>query len=189
MRPCGRIRLLYPTGASMVDRGLEWISRVLLVMAALLAFFLCFIVVGDVLGRVLFNSPIKGTPEIVSYSIVVICYLQAAYAIRSGGMINTDAITSYLSHRTQNILAAFGALLGIILFGIICWGAIDGAAHAWTSGEFEGEGALRIPAWPARFSIVLGTALAAISYFLLMLRHIGDAVSGVPLMPSASSSH
>ena len=173
----------------MVDRGLEWISRVLLVMAALLAFFLCFIVVGDVLGRVLFNRPIKGTPEIVSYSIVVICYLQAAYAIRSGGMINTDAITGYLSHRAQTVLAAVGARLGILLFGIICWGAIDGAVHAWTSGEFEGEGALRIPAWPARFSIVIGTALAALSYFLLMLRHIGDAVSGVPLMPSASSSH
>lgn len=173
----------------MVDRGLELISRMLLVLAALLAFFLCFVVVGDVIGRVLFNRPIKGTPEIVSYSIVVICYLQAAYAIRSGGMINTDAITGHLPHRLQNLLAAFGAVLGILLFGIICWGAIDGAVHAWTSGEFEGEGALRIPAWPARFSIVLGTALAALSYFLMLLRHIGDAISGAPLMPASSSSH
>ena len=74
---------------------------------------------GDVVGRVLFNRPIKGTPEIVSYSIVVICYLQAAYAIRSGGMINTDAITAYLPVRMQNLLGAFGALLGVILFGII----------------------------------------------------------------------
>ncbi len=172
----------------MVDRGLEWISRTLLVLAAILAFALCFIVVGDVIGRVLFNSPIKGTPEIVSYSIVVICYLQAAYAIRSGGMINTDAITAYLPIRAQNLLGAFGALLGIVLFGTICWGGIDGAAHAWNSGEFEGEGALRIPAWPARFAIVGGTALAALSYVLLMLRHLDAVRTGAPLV-SSSSGH
>ncbi len=172
----------------MFDRGLEWISRVLLVMAALLAFMLCFIVVGDVIGRVLFNRPIKGTPEIVSYSIVVICYLQAAFAIRSGGMINTDAIAAYLPVRVQNLLAAAGALLGVVLFAIICWGGIDGAAHAWTSGEFEGEGALRIPAWPARFAIVGGTALAALSYFLLMLRHLEAARANAPLV-SSSTGH
>lgn len=171
----------------MVDRGLEWISRTLLVLAALLAFVLCFIVVGDVVGRVLFNSPIKGTPEIVSYSIVVICYLQAAYAIRSGGMINTDAVTAYLPVRLQSLLAAFGALLGILLFGIIAWGGMDGAAHAWASGEFEGEGALRIPAWPARFVIVGGAALAAFSYFLLMLRHLGAMRTGGPPIATSTS--
>ena len=170
----------------MLDRVLGWIANTLLVLAALLAFGLCFIVVADVLGRVLFNTPVKGTPEIVSYSIVVICYLQAAYAIRSGGMINTDALTVYLPPRAQSLLAAFGALLGVLLFSIICWGGIDGAAHAWNSGEFEGEGALRIPAWPARFAIVAGTALAALSYVVLMLRNLDAVRRGAP--PAAAST-
>jgi TRAP-type C4-dicarboxylate transport system permease small subunit len=171
----------------MFDRALGWIANTLLVLAALLAFVLCFIVVADVTGRVLFNSPVKGTPEIVSYSIVVICYLQAAYAIRSGGMINTDAVTSLLPLRVQSLLAAFGALLGILLFGIICWGGIDGAAHAWTSGEFEGEGALRIPAWPARFAIVSGAALAALSYAVLLLRNLDAFRRGAAAAAQASS--
>jgi TRAP-type C4-dicarboxylate transport system permease small subunit len=170
----------------MLDRALGWIANTLLVLAAMLAFVLCFIVVADVTGRVLFNAPVKGTPEIVSYSIVVICYLQAAYAIRSGGMINTDAITSHLPLRVQGLLAAFGALLGIVLFAIISWGGIDGAAHAWTSGEFEGEGALRIPAWPARFAIVGGTALAALSYGVLLVRSLDALRRGAP--PAAQSS-
>jgi TRAP-type C4-dicarboxylate transport system permease small subunit len=169
----------------MLDRALGWIANTLLVLAAMLAFVLCFIVVADVTGRVLFNAPVKGTPEIVSYSIVVICYLQAAYAIRSGGMINTDAITSHLPLRAQSLLAAIGALLGIVLFAIICWGGIDGAAHAWTSGEFEGEGALRIPAWPARFAIVGGTALAALSYAVLLMRSLDAFRRGAP--PAAQS--
>ena len=172
----------------MLDAALEWISRTLLALAALLAFMLCFVVVADVTGRVVFNRPVKGTPEIVSYSIVVICYLQAAFAIRSGAMINTDAFTSLLPVRLQSLLAALGALFGVLLFALICWGGVDGAAHAWRSGEYEGEGALRIPAWPARFAIVGGTALAALSYLVLMLRNLGAIHKGEP--PAvASSSH
>jgi TRAP-type C4-dicarboxylate transport system permease small subunit len=172
----------------MLDKALEWISRTLLALAALLAFALCFVVVADVTGRVLFNRPVKGTPEIVSYSIVMICYLQAAYAIRSGGMINTDAFTAYLPLRAQSLLAALGALLGVLLFALIAWGGIDGAAHAWRSGEFEGEGALRIPAWPARFAIVGGAGLAALSYLLLMLRNL-DAVRSGATPAAHGASH
>ena len=72
----------------MLTRLNDSIARALLFLAAFLAFVLCFLVVADVLGRVLFNSPVKGTPEIVSTSIVVICFLQAGFAIRSGGMEN-----------------------------------------------------------------------------------------------------
>jgi TRAP-type C4-dicarboxylate transport system permease small subunit len=172
----------------MLDRALEWISRTLLVLAALLAFMLCFVVVADVTGRVVFNSPLKGTPEIVSYSIVVICYLQAAFAIRSGGMISVEAFTGALPMRLQSLFAAVGALLGVLLFALICWGGLDGAAHAWTSGEYEGEGALRIPAWPARFAIVGGTALAALSYLILMLRQVDAFLRGDP-PASMSTSH
>jgi TRAP-type C4-dicarboxylate transport system permease small subunit len=76
----------------MLKRFNDWITRALMVTAAVLAFLLCFLVVADVLGRVLFNSPVKGTPEIVSFSIVIICFLQAGFAIRSGGMLHVDTL-------------------------------------------------------------------------------------------------
>jgi TRAP-type mannitol/chloroaromatic compound transport system permease small subunit len=66
----------------------------------------------------------------------------------------------------------------VLFFGLICYGTLDGAAHAWNSGEYEGEGALRVPVWPAKFIIVLGTALASLSYILLMLQNISNAIQG-----------
>ena len=171
----------------MLDRSLEWISRALLMMAAVLGFLLSFIVCADVIGRVLLNRPLKGTPEMVSMSIVIICYLQAAYAIRSGGMINVDAFTQHLPARIQSFLAGVGAVLGALRFGLILWGSIDGAAHAWTSGEYEGEGALRVPVWPARFVIVLGCALACLSYILLALRQFTACARGEPPVGYASA--
>ena len=156
----------------MLARLNDWIIKGMLVAAATLAFLLCFVVVADVLGRDLFGRPVKGTKEMVEASIVIVCFLQAAYAIRSGGMLRADFVTSTLPPRMQAILALVGALFGAAFFALVCWGSLEPAAHAWTSNEFEGEGALRVPAWPARFIVTLGTFLAALNYVLLTVEKI-----------------
>jgi TRAP-type C4-dicarboxylate transport system permease small subunit len=158
----------------------DWIVRVLLTIAAVLAFLLCFLVCADVIGRVVFNSPVKGTPEIVSGSIVIILWLQAAYAIRSGGMIWVDAIHVHLPRPARGVCDVLGALLGIAFFGLVCWGSVEPALYAWSSNEFEGEGALRVPVWPARFLVVLGSFLAAFNYLLLALERTRALISGKP---------
>ena len=163
------------------------ITRALLVLAAMLAFLLCFLVVADVVGRVAFNSPVKGTTEIVSLTVVIVCYLQAGFAIRSGGMLHVDMFVSKGGPRTQSAFAALAALAGLLFFGLICWGSWDGAAHAWTSNEYEGEGALRVPVWPARFVIVMGTFFAAFSYALQLVQHLGSLARGqLPAVSGAS---
>ncbi len=172
----------------MIDKILDRIAEALLVVAAIVGFSLSFLVVADVIGRVAFNRPVKGTTEVVSFAIVMICYLQAAYAIRSGGMINVDAFTIHLPDRIQALLAGIGCVLGALLFALIFWGSLDGAAHAWPSGEFEGEGALRVPVWPARFVILIGCALACISYILLSLKQFSAFSRGEPPI-TISSTH
>ncbi len=163
---------------SALRRLNEQLTRLLLVLAAVLAFLLCFLVVADVVGRVGFDRPVKGTTEIVSLSIVIICYLQTGFAIRSGGMLHVDMFVSRAGPRGQSLLAAVAALAGLVFFGLICWGSFEGAAHAWNSNEFEGEGALRVPVWPARFVLILGTAIAAFNYALLLVQHLLSAAQG-----------
>ena len=159
----------------MLNRWSEWVAKALLAFAATLAFLLSFLVVADVVGRTAFGAPVKGTPEIVSMSIVIICFLQAAYAIRSGGMLHVDVIPALLPIRLREALAAFGCLLGVAFFGVIVYGGIDPLAHAWSSGEYEGEGALRVPTWPARATVLLGSALAILDYALLGLAQLKAA--------------
>lgn len=172
----------------MLRRLNDRVTKTFLILAALLAFLLCFLVVADVIGRGAFNSPVKGTTEIVSLSIVVICFLQAGFAIRSGGMLNVDMFVSKGSARTQSVMACVAALAGLVFFGIICYGSIEGAMHAWTSNEFEGEGALRVPVWPARFVVVIGTFLASVSYLLMLMQNVHNAIHGNP-PATYSSSH
>ncbi len=169
----------------MITKLNEWVVRAMLVVAAVLAFLICFLVCADVIGRVVFNSPVKGTPEIVSFSIVVICFLQAPFAIRSGGMIFVDALTSHLPPLLQRVLEIISYLLGIAFFSIVFWGSIDPSIHAWTTNEFEGEGAMRVPVWPARFIILLGTSLAAFNYLLTVIERL-RAPLGQPVHASGT---
>ena len=143
----------------------------MLAFAATLALLLSFLVVADVIGRTVFSSPVKGTPEIVSMSIVIICFLQASYAIRSGGMLRVDTFESALPARLREALLAAGCLLGAAFFGVILYGGLDPLAHAWSSDEYEGEGALRVPTWPARLTVIFGAGLAALNYLLAFAGH------------------
>ena len=169
----------------MVVLILDRVTRFLMVVAAVLAFSLCFLVVADVLGRVIFNHPVQGTPEIISLSIVIVCYLQTGYAIRSGGMLRVEAITAHAPEWLARLLVAMGAVLGMVFFSVILYGSVEGALYAWESDEFEGEGALRVPVWPAKFVIVLGCALATISYLVILL----DAIRGKFSSENNNASH
>ena len=56
---------------------------------------------------------------------------------------------------------------------MILLGGWEAAIRSWTSGEYEGEGALRVPAWPTRFTILIGSALACFNYLLMgVSRHL-----------------
>ncbi len=151
----------------MISAFSHRVSRALLVFSAVLALLLGFVVCVDVAGRLFFNSPLRGTPEMVSAAVVIICFMQLPYAIRSGGMISVDVVVERLPPGAARVLRALGWLLGMLFFGFVMWGGLEPLEHAWSAGEYEGEGALRVPVWPARATVVVGTALAALNYALM----------------------
>ena len=129
----------------------------------------------------------KGTPEIVSLSIVMICWLQAAYAVRSGGMIRVDAVHVHLPARAQRCVRRVRRAARDRVFRAHLLGQHRSRRSTpGRSNEFEGEGALRVPAWPARFLVVLGSFLAAFNYLLLAIERLRALVSGRPPPPPAS---
>jgi TRAP-type C4-dicarboxylate transport system permease small subunit len=154
------------------------IVRLLLAAAAVLIFLLGFLVCADIVGRAVFNAPVKGTPEMVSMSIVIICFLLAGYSVQSGSMIYTDVFSGMFGARGRAAAQLLSAVLGILFFGIIVWGSYEPTLHAIFSGEYEGEGALRVPVWPARSVVVIGAVLVVASYAFHALRAVKVIVTG-----------
>ena len=92
-------------------------------------------------------------------------------------MLRVEALTARLGSTATRVMTVISALLGIAFFSVIVYGSIDGAIYAWQSNEFEGEGALRVPVWPAKFVIVLGCSLAALNYLIILVKALQGAVN------------
>ncbi len=143
------------------------LTKFLMVLAAFWAFVLTFIIMSDIIGRGVFDKPVYGVREIVMNSIVIIVFLQAGYAIRSRSMLKADFLIERFPPWFKRISLAFGYLLGAAFFATIVVGGWDNAIYSWVANEYEGEGALRVPAWPTRFMILFGGGMATINYFIL----------------------
>ena len=144
----------------------EILSKAMMVFAAFWAFFLAFYILADVVLRNL-NIPIEGTNEIVTNSIVTIVFMQIGYCVHIGGMIRADFLMQIMGPGLIRTINVLGYLLGIVFFCAVLYGTWSPAVEAWTTGEFEGEGAVHVPTWPSRFAILAGCALASINYLLL----------------------
>ena len=162
------------------------LSKFLMIAAAAWAFGLAFLVMANIIGRTVFDFPIYGTAEIVAASIVIVVFLQAGYAIRSRSMLKADFLVEHLPDKVQRTLLAIGYLLGAGFFLMIITGGWQESIASYVDGEYEGEGALRVPSWPARWTVLIGSGLAMINY--LVMAYI-DVFEPERLVPEDPDNH
>ena len=143
------------------------LSKFLMVVAAAGAFGLAFLVMANIVGRYVFDTPVEGTAEIVAASIVIIVFLQAGYAIRSRSMLKADFLVTHLPDKVQRALLAVGYLLGAAFFLMIITGGWEESILSYVEGEYEGEGARQVASWPARWTVLIGSGVAMINYLVM----------------------
>jgi len=148
-------------------------TRLLMILGAIWAFVLCFFILADIIFRAL-NLPVSGTKEIVANSVVIIVFMQVGFAVRSGSMLRADFLVMLLPKQAQKLLLIFAYLLGAALFLFLLKAGITPALRSFANGEFDGEGAMKVAVWPARFAILVGAGMAGFNYILLTLVEIFD---------------
>jgi TRAP-type C4-dicarboxylate transport system permease small subunit len=152
-----------------IIRFSDQLSKAMMILAAVWALGLSLLIVADIVANNVHGRAIPGVREIVISSIVMIVYLTLGYAIRSHSMLRADTLLLAMPITLQRILLGIGYALGAALFLLIMRGTIDPAVYAWNTGEFWGEGALRVPVWPTRFVVLFGSALAVLNYVVAAL--------------------
>lgn len=135
---------------------------------------------ADVIGRNLFNTPIRGVIEIVTLSIVSIVFIQLADTLRTGKFTRADAILGALLLRRPAIgrfLQALFHLAGAALLTIMSVASWSLLVESWQNGEYLGAiGDFQAPVWIMRAVIVFGSACTAITFFLLALSDLRAAL-------------
>jgi len=141
--------------AGLNAAGTAWVAAITLLICA------------DILGRLLFDSPIVGVPEIVKVSIVAIVWLQIPHTLKIGGHLRSDVVLRRLSGRSRALANLFAYALGALVFGLIVSSGWHTMLQAWRIGEFEGELPVRVPTYPLRSIVLLGAALTCLQFLLM----------------------
>lgn len=139
-------------------------------------FALMLLINGDVIGRVLFNSPVPGVPEMVQMGVVAIVYLQLGQALASGRFTRSDPFYARIARRYPRVGCALSSvfhLTGAALMSLILAGEVPRLIEAVTQGEYFGHrGVFVAPRWPVELAIVLGCAVTAAQFLLMAWRDL-----------------
>jgi TRAP-type C4-dicarboxylate transport system permease small subunit len=152
-------------GELKMENALTRLSRILHIVSSGWVLILAGVIFADVVGRTVFNHPLLGTAEIVKNSIVAITFLQIPLAIMIGAMLRTTIVLDAVGPKGRRIIELGATLLALIFFVALAVGSFEPLIEAWRIGEYEGEGAMRVPTYPVRAIILI---MAVLTSFILV---------------------
>jgi C4-dicarboxylate transporter, DctM subunit len=159
-----------------------WFGALTLAMnsvGTLWVFCLMFVICADVVGRYVFDAPIRGAAEMVGYSIVTAVFLQFANTLHAGRFTRADVLIGPLERARPfagHVFHALFQLVGAAVFGLVVYGTWPRLAHAWATGEVSGTPGYRtFLVWPFLVVIVGGGAATAIEFAIQAVGAIGRA--------------
>ena len=150
----------------------EFITGSMYILGAISICVLFLLMFGDVSGRFLFNSPIRGTTEISEYLLVAIAFLSLGYAQLKGTHITVETLIVYLPERLRIVLDIFFSLVAIIFFTIMTLEIAERAYLDWANKILLSRTTVRLPVWWPSFLAALGCALLVISLGVQVVRHV-----------------
>lgn len=154
------------------------INKYLALIAGLMLAFVMIIYVFDLGMRIFFNRAITGIGDIITALLPIFIFLPMAHTEIKDEHIRVEVVTSLLNRRKQIIINMFAMICGIVLLGVFVvfgWGFF---CESWQTSEYF-PGLLRVPAYPAKFTIVLGYFLLIIQFVINIIRDIVELMQEV----------
>lgn len=152
------------------DGGLD-IGRLLEVTlgvaAAAILLALAAVTCIDVVGRYIFDAPLKGAFEITELMVAALVFLALPLTTERVEHVEVDLLNAFLGLPVRRVLSAFAGLFSAALLSTFAWRLFS---HAWKAAE-DGSvtNALAIPLAP--FGYLAGAA-CMVSAFIAFLRGI-----------------
>ena len=127
---------------------------------------------ADVVLRFFFNSPITGSLEITSFSMVLTIMLAIPYTTVRKQHVTIDIVTSKISERRRFVLESMIILIAVILSGLVVWRTIVYALMRWN----EWTAVLHLKYWPFVFVVAFGFTLMGLVFLIHLIRDIEQGV-------------
>lgn len=128
----------------------------------------------DIVGRELFNRPLRGATEMVSIGIVAVVFLSLPHTILAGRMVRVDLFLSWLSERAPRFAAGLSVLfdlIGAVLMLLMTWALVPDVLRAWELDDYVGSlGDFTAPIWPVRALQCLSAGVTVAVFLALAIR-------------------
>ncbi|MBW1997557.1 MAG: TRAP transporter small permease [Deltaproteobacteria bacterium] len=156
-------------GLKKIFRWVEFILSILYVAGAVAICALFLLMFGDVSGRFLFNSPIKGATEVSEYLLVAITFLSLGYAQLKGTHIRMESLVTRMPRRAREILEPLLLALAAAFFVIMAVQMGERAYMDWKANILLSRTVVRLPVWWKSMIGALGCALLVTSLLMQLL--------------------
>lgn len=138
----------------------KWVQKpinALTVVAGLIMLLMMLHIVADVAGRMIFNTPIDGTTEIVSgYYMVAVIFFPLAYVSHNDGHIMVELFTRHLPERRVALLDALVGLACLAFLVWFAWESVASAAKSTARNEQWETSIGLLTIWPSRWFLAVG---------------------------------
>ncbi|WP_180900513.1 TRAP transporter small permease [Martelella soudanensis] len=157
---------------------LEWLSgmsaKALFAVSGAAMVLIAMIGFSDVVASFLFRAPLKGVFEATELLLVVLIFLAQPFAVFARGHVALDLLD--FAH------GSFGArvrMLLIVVTGALCYGVLVRSSYASFIASYQiqeiSQGLVKLPVYPAKFAVFLGSVLALVQVLVLPFRPEPDS--------------
>jgi TRAP-type C4-dicarboxylate transport system permease small subunit len=143
-----------PTGAaadapllSAFDRRLGYVETGFNLFAAFSIFALMLLGVWQVLGRSLFNAPVRGYIDFVELAMASFAFLGIAYCQRLGGHVRMEMLLKPMRGRLLWGTEIFGTLVALAVIAVLIWYGWGHFLRAYQLGDSTID--TQLPVWPS----------------------------------------
>lgn len=123
------------------------------------------LVVVNILGRYLFNSPFETTLEFTEFFMLAIVYLGLSYTQSRKANIVIDLLTVRLSRRGRAVCDLIAYLGCFALFALIVWHGTRMFIDSYEMREIT-MGRVELPVYPSKLLVPVGSFVACIRFVI-----------------------
>lgn len=146
-----------------LHKALNGLTLALFAVAGIALLSMMLVVVLDVSLKYLFNQPVPGTLEMVSYWFMAACaFLPLAHVQKREGHIAMTLATDWLPERPLRLLTGVILLIGAAYMALFAWSSAQEAIGMTSVGESTSAIYFEILIWPGRWCVPAGTGSMAV---------------------------
>ncbi|WP_269580647.1 TRAP transporter small permease [Roseibium sp. Sym1] len=119
------------------------------------------LMVIDVIGRYVFNSPLTFAVETIELLMGLSIAFGLALTTYNRGHIRVDLLTQVVSPRLRKVLDLLADLTSIVFFALIAWKTLDKAGQSLRDGLYTQI--LGLPVYPVVYLMSAGATVAALA--------------------------